>query len=341
LYKITKKEYIPELQSLKYLKNDLNNKNNKYEEENFEISLLSMEEIKKDPLEALFGDDEILLASKKLDENALDNIPLVNIPKQSQSQIPAVFMEERTQSKESEKSNSKNEILSDDQNITSLSRMRRNQTAGAISLVENQGIGDLLKGAAGAVLGTTFGKNSKKTDKPQPKSEYGIPSFFYEECVICQYITELTQRALYDHLAMGQGDEYPHQNDIREVNQQVVSMPNGRGIVRIITENTVIAFCDPRNVPEIFYPYCDKLWKYIRPLAHTIFFQYGSAAVCLEIGMCGMTSYVNDATAVHLPKKSKIYNSGRAKCGFMGGVHESKTSLVGAALCTAQKMLLS
>jgi len=327
------------------------------------VSFLSMEERvgkevnQRDPLEELFGEEEGMMNHKKKkhkEDEIAAKVPLVNLPKNSKI-LPGIFVEESPTTATTESS----PLLSDSSTApttkTSLVDTAVSSDAHSVGPEEVRlagGFGDFLKKAAGgvmaaagsiagAVAGAVMGSKKTNTTKANPKSEYGVPSFVDEECVICQYVTELTQRSLYDHLTMGQGEECPHQSDLREINQQVMQMPNGRGIVRIITENTIIAFCDPRNVPEIFYPYCETLWTKLRSIAHSIFFQYGSAAVCLETGMCASLSYVNDKTSVHLPSKSKQYNSGRGKCGMMGGVHEDSKSLTATVLCTAQKMLLS
>jgi len=214
-----------------------------------------------------------------------------------------------------------------------------NNTEPSMRLASTNGIfGSLAKAAVGVATGAASGKPGATKG---PKSAYGVPSFVDEQCVLCQYFVELAQHSLYDHLTLGRGDEYPHQNDLREINQQVMTMPNGRGIVRIVIENTMILFCDPQSIPELFYKHCDKLWEKLHKISHAVFFQYGAAAVCVEVSLCSTFSYANEATSVHLPLKSKVYNSGRGKCGMMGGIHEDSSSLTKTVLCTAQKLLLN
>jgi len=298
---------------------------------------------------------------KKNEDKLAENLPLVVIPKNS-NMIPGVFIEDNSsekvespstsqiQTQTAQKNNNNGNPILSDSSAVGPHQSRFAESQGIFDHFSSEQLGEAALGAAavGAVAAgaMALSHSGKKvtvthTPAPPPKSQYGVPSFADEECVICQYVTELTQRSLYDHLCGSTCEEYPHLSDIREINQQVMSMPNGRGIVRIVTENTVLAFCDPKNVPEIFYPYCTSLWSKIRSLSHALFFQYASGATCSEIKMCGLLSYTNEKTAVHLPNKSKLYNSGRGKCGMMGGVHEDSKSLIKSALCTAQKMLLN
>jgi hypothetical protein len=68
--------------------------------------------------------------------------------------------------------------------------------------------------------------------------------------------------------------------------------------------------------------------------------QFHSEAVCEEANLCGKATYFNQPTSVHLPSKSLLYNSGRGKCGLMGGARERANAFISAALCFASQMFV-
>jgi len=214
--------------------------------------------------------------------------------------------------------------------------------------------GALLKGAAtvgGALLGgalaTGIGGPTGPPDPNdlRPKSKWGIPTTMDEGCVLCQYLVQRIQGELYKQLVTPEDGLPTDMNgnvalkDIRRINERIAQKKGGKGLLRIVAEDSLADLCDSEDMPELFYPYCDALQAKFGTMIDAIYYQFNFEAVCQENDMCGAMSYFSNPTSVHLPLQSKKYNAGRGQCGLMGGAHERPTGTMSAALCFASKMI--
>jgi len=175
----------------------------------------------------------------------------------------------------------------------------------------------------------------------RPSSKHGVPSEADEHCVMCQYLVQRIQKQLYYTLANG-NDGFPADPNseigakkMRQVNAQLLNRRGGKGLLRILSEDIVSDMCEADQMPELYYSACRKIDKVFPILLDAIYFQFHSEAVCEEAKLCGKKTYFNQPTAVHLPSKSLVYNSGRGKCGLMGGARERANAFISAALCFA------
>jgi len=180
----------------------------------------------------------------------------------------------------------------------------------------------------------------------RPRSRHGIPSERDEHCVMCQFMVQRVQKQLFYTLA-NSADGFPSDPNqevsdkrMRQVNAQLLNRRGGKGLLRILAEDVVSDMCDADQMPELYYSACRKIDDVFPTLLDAIYFQFHSQAVCEEARMCGTRTYFNRNTSVHLPSKSKLFNSGRGRCGLMGGAHERPSARFSAALCFSAAMFV-
>jgi hypothetical protein len=173
----------------------------------------------------------------------------------------------------------------------------------------------------------------------RPRSKHGIPSEADEHCVMCQFLVQRIQKQLYFTLA-NSNDGFPADPNseipakkMREVNSQLLNRRGGKGMLRILAEDMLSDMCDADTMPELFYSTCKKIDKVFPVLLDAIYFQFNSEAVCEESKLCSARTYFNRDSSVHLPSKSVVFNSGRGKCGLMGGSRERPDTIFSSAVC--------
>jgi hypothetical protein len=223
----------------------------------------------------------------------------------------------------------------DAQGVQGLSRadtMRFLQTKGFL--------GSALSAVTGGMAGASSASGSAAGPEPY-KTKYGVPSVVNEGCVMCQYVSQLMQRELYTKLIDSPtddiGDATPLQ--VKKTNALIGERKNGRGLCRLVVEDTLTEFCDPDSLPELFWPYCKDFWPRQWLFAKCLFYQLPIETWCLETQDCPLASYMGWKTAVHLPVTSLRLNNGRGKCAMAGGVHPPKGGLMGSMACAASNAL--
>jgi hypothetical protein len=180
----------------------------------------------------------------------------------------------------------------------------------------------------------------------RPTSKHGIPSEADEHCVMCQFLVQRIQKQLYYTLSNG-NDGFPADPNaeisakkMKQVNSQLLNRRGGKGMLRILSEDIVSDMCEADQMPELYYSACKRIDKAFPTILDAIYFQFHSEAVCEEAKMCGKSTYFNSDTSVHLPSKSIVFNSGRGKCGLMGGARERADAFFSAALCFAKSLFI-
>jgi len=180
----------------------------------------------------------------------------------------------------------------------------------------------------------------------RPKSKHGIPSEADEHCVMCQFMVQKIQKQLYFTLS-NSNDGFPADPNgevsakkMKQVNAQLLNRRGGKGLLRIIAEDIISDLCDADQMPELYYSSCKKIDKLFPTILDAIYFQFHAQAVCEEAKLCASTTYFNQPTSVHLPSKSVVFNSGRGKCGLMGGAHERADAFFSAAICFAGQIFV-
>ncbi len=176
----------------------------------------------------------------------------------------------------------------------------------------------------------------------RPTSKHGIPSEADEHCVMCQFLVQRIQKQLYYTLANGNDGFSADPNaevsakKMKQVNSQLLNRRGGKGLLRILSEDIVSDMCEADQMPELYYSACKRIDEAFPTILDAVYFQFHSEAVCEEAKMCGSQTYFNQDTSVHLPSKSIIFNSGRGRCGLMGGARERADAFFSAAICFAK-----
>jgi len=160
---------------------------------------------------------------------------------------------------------------------------------------------------------------------------------------MCQFIVQQIQYSLVQQMAGPDDGIDPNEilSDVkmRQINSRLTSRRGGKGIVRIVAEDTVWNLCNADNMPELFYSYCSEMQASFPGVIDAIYYQFSAPQVCQEEGFCPPLSYFYDNGAVHAPINSKIDNSGRGTCGFTGGAHQ-QAGMLTSALCFAAKLVM-
>jgi len=203
-------------------------------------------------------------------------------------------------------------------------------------------IGGALKAVGSAVakgVSAVAGALSKSVSSGPPTSLYGVPSKVDEECVLCQFVVQRIQKQVYNKLR-NPDDGFPanpsqaiSDKEVRKINSRLQYERGGRGLLRIITEDEIADACDAKNMPELFYPFCAKILQSAKIIQNSVFFQFNSQITCQEADMCPATSYFSDEASVHTPISSARYNSGRGKCGMLGGNNQKLGASFSAVTC--------
>jgi len=195
----------------------------------------------------------------------------------------------------------------------------------------------------GAVVGGLLGGSSSSADANRPVSKFGIPTYIDEGCVICQYLVERIQDQIAHSLLSADEGGMPDPNkkltdkEMRTINARLMTKRGGKGLMRIIAEDTLIDLCNSERMPELFYSYCSVFKTNMPVILDGVYYQFHAQAVCQDASFCPMFSYFYMPTAVHEPVNSKIFNSGRGPCGLKGGIHQRSGGLLSSALCFASK----
>jgi hypothetical protein len=125
---------------------------------------------------------------------------------------------------------------------------------------------------------------------------------------------------------------------MKQINSQIMNRRGGKGLLRIIGEDIISDMCDPDTMPELFAPYCSRLQKRFPRILDGVFFQFNSDEICQDTKFCTDRTYFKRETSVHLPTESRVLNSGRGKCGMLGGAHERPNKSFNRAICWAGAM---
>lgn len=199
---------------------------------------------------------------------------------------------------------------------------------------------------------------SKRGNAPLPVSIFGVPSVADEECVMCLYFVQRIQSGVAARMeagptappagapAMG-GAGLPGATaaaqealKIRNINSQLIKRPGGRGIVRVVSEDTISHLCAVDKMPLLFNPYCSAFVEpnTINAVRKGVFFNIPTTEVCSQAQLCRDDSYLNSNAAVHATKTSLFLNGQRGICGMLGGSRDRPTAREGLiinAVCAA------